>query len=151
MEDRKNSQIAMVLIHGAFADGSCWSKVIPLLEAKGINAVVVQKPLNSLADDVAATKRVLDSQDGAVVLADKPRPDEQAAWRAWITKGFTSLHRALQGADVTVWIRGPLFRKPLESPRPSVRMFSSTPGISSSSSVQRLCVRYESGRLHEES
>jgi len=63
MEDRKDSQISVVLVHGAFADGWCWSKVIPLLRAKDLNAVAVQNPLNSLADDVAATKSVLDSQD----------------------------------------------------------------------------------------
>jgi len=68
MEDRKDSQISVVLVHDAFADGLCWSKVIPLLRAKDLNAVAVQNPLNSLADDVAATKSVLDSQD-AVILA----------------------------------------------------------------------------------
>ncbi len=45
----------IVLVHGAWADGSCWSKVIPLLEAKGLHVVAVQNPLTSLADDVAAT------------------------------------------------------------------------------------------------
>jgi pimeloyl-ACP methyl ester carboxylesterase len=69
MEDRKDSQISVVLVHGAFADGLCWSKVIPLLRAKDLNAVAVQNSLNSLADDVAATKSVLDGQDGAVILA----------------------------------------------------------------------------------
>src|SRR6267143_6682223 len=73
------------------------------------------------------------------------------AWHAWLTKEFTRLHGVLQCADVSVWIRGPLFRKPLELPPPSVRMFSSTPGIASSSSVPRLCVHCESGRLPEES
>jgi pimeloyl-ACP methyl ester carboxylesterase len=47
----------VVLVHGAWADGSSWSKVIPLLEAKGLHVVAVQNPLTSLADDVAATKR----------------------------------------------------------------------------------------------
>jgi len=46
-----------VLVHGAFADGSSWAKIIPLLEAKGYTVISVQKPLTSLADDVAATKR----------------------------------------------------------------------------------------------
>ena len=63
MEDRKDSQISVVLVHGAFADGLCWSKVIPLLRAKDLNAVAVQNPLDSLADDVSATKSVLDCQD----------------------------------------------------------------------------------------
>lgn len=58
----------VVLVHGAFADGSSWSKVIPLLEARGAHVVAVQNPLSSLADDVAATKRVIDAQPGPVVL-----------------------------------------------------------------------------------
>jgi pimeloyl-ACP methyl ester carboxylesterase len=58
----------VVLVHGAFADGSSWAKVIPLLEAKGLKVVAVQNPLTSLADDVAATKRVLAAQTGPVVL-----------------------------------------------------------------------------------
>lgn len=58
----------VVLVHGAFADGSSWNKVIPLLQAKGFKAVAVQNPLTSLEDDVAATKRVIDSQTGPVVL-----------------------------------------------------------------------------------
>jgi len=62
------SKANVVLVHGAFADGSSWSKVIPLLHANGLNAVAVQNPLTSLADDVAAVKRVLDNQDGPVVL-----------------------------------------------------------------------------------
>ena len=44
----------VVMVHGAFADGSSWNKVIPLLQAKGFKAVAVQNPLTSLADSVAA-------------------------------------------------------------------------------------------------
>jgi len=58
----------IVLVHGAFADGTSWSKVIPLLEAMGYHAVAVQNPLTSLADDVAATKRAIALQDGPVIL-----------------------------------------------------------------------------------
>lgn len=58
----------VVLVHGAFADGSSWAKVIPLLQAKGLNVVAVQNPLSSLADDVAATRRAIAEQDGPVVL-----------------------------------------------------------------------------------
>lgn len=58
----------IVLVHGAWADGSCWSKVIALLEAKGYHVVAVQNPLTSFADDVAATKRVIALQDGPVIL-----------------------------------------------------------------------------------
>jgi pimeloyl-ACP methyl ester carboxylesterase len=58
----------IVLVHGAWADGSCWSRVIPLLQAKGFHVVAVQNPLTSLADDVAATKRIIALQDGPVIL-----------------------------------------------------------------------------------
>jgi len=58
----------VVLVHGAFADGSSWSRVIPLLEAKGLNVTAVQNPLNSLADDVATTRRLLAQQNGPIVL-----------------------------------------------------------------------------------
>src|SRR5256714_7703419 len=58
----------VVLVHGAFADGSSWAKVIPLLEAKGLHVTAVQNPLSSLADDVAATKRAIASQNGPVIL-----------------------------------------------------------------------------------
>jgi pimeloyl-ACP methyl ester carboxylesterase len=58
----------IVLVHGAFADGSSWSKIIPLLEAKGYHVVAVQNPLTSLADDVEATRRIIALQDGPVIL-----------------------------------------------------------------------------------
>ncbi|KVD32839.1 alpha/beta fold hydrolase [Burkholderia ubonensis] len=58
----------VVLVHGAFADGSSWNQVIPLLEARGLHVVSVQNPLSSLADDAAAARRVIDQQQGPVVL-----------------------------------------------------------------------------------
>jgi pimeloyl-ACP methyl ester carboxylesterase len=58
----------IVLVHGAWADGSSWSKVVPILEAKGFHVVCVQNPLTSLADDVAATNRTIDALDGPVLL-----------------------------------------------------------------------------------
>jgi pimeloyl-ACP methyl ester carboxylesterase len=58
----------VVLVHGAFADGSSYAKVIPLLEAKGLHVTAVQNPLLSLADDVAATKRAIAQQDGPTIL-----------------------------------------------------------------------------------
>lgn len=61
-------QKTVVLVHGAFADGSSWEKVIPLLQAKGLQVVAVQNPLTSLADDVAATTRAIDAQRGPVIL-----------------------------------------------------------------------------------
>ena len=58
----------IVLVHGAFADGSSWAKVIPILQAKGYKVTAVQNPLTSFADDVAATKRALAQQEGPVIL-----------------------------------------------------------------------------------
>src|ERR1700675_4184091 len=58
----------VVIVHGAWADGSSWSKVIPLLQAKGLHVVAVQNPLTSLADDVAAIRRAIALQDGPVLL-----------------------------------------------------------------------------------
>ncbi len=49
----------IVLVHGAFADGSTWNPVIQLLQAEGFNTIAVQNPLSSLDDDVLATQRVL--------------------------------------------------------------------------------------------
>jgi len=59
----------VVLVHGLFADGSCWSWVIPRLQAAGLNVTSVQNPLTTLDDAVAETQRVLDRQDGPTVLA----------------------------------------------------------------------------------
>jgi len=64
----RDSKTSIVLVHGAFADGSSWNKVIPLLEAEGFTVTAVQNPLKSLSEDVATTKRVLDAQKGDVVL-----------------------------------------------------------------------------------
>ncbi|MBB3312480.1 pimeloyl-ACP methyl ester carboxylesterase [Rhizobium sp. BK196] len=58
----------VVLVHGLFADGSCWSDVIARLQAAGLNATAVQNPLTTLPDAVAAAQRVLSRQDGPTVL-----------------------------------------------------------------------------------
>ena len=58
----------IVLVHGAFADGSSWSKVITQLQAKGYNVIAVQNPLTSLKDDVATAKRAIAQMDGPVLL-----------------------------------------------------------------------------------
>jgi pimeloyl-ACP methyl ester carboxylesterase len=58
----------IVLVHGAWADGSSYSKIIPILVAKGFKVTAVQNPLSSFADDVAATNRAIDAQDGPVLL-----------------------------------------------------------------------------------
>ncbi len=58
----------VVLVHGSWADGSSWSEVITRLQATGLHVTAVQNPLTSAAEDVAATNRVLDQQDGPTVL-----------------------------------------------------------------------------------
>ena len=58
----------VILVHGAFADGSGWGNVIPLLEQAGCDVIAVQNPLTSYADDVTTTRRVIDAQSGPVVL-----------------------------------------------------------------------------------
>jgi len=58
----------IVLVHGAFADGTSWGKVIPILAARGFHVVAVQNPLTSLADDAEATRRMIALQDGPVIL-----------------------------------------------------------------------------------
>jgi pimeloyl-ACP methyl ester carboxylesterase len=58
----------VVLVHGAFADGSGWRGVYDNLTARGYRVTIVQNPLTSLTDDVAATTRVLDRQDGPAIL-----------------------------------------------------------------------------------
>jgi pimeloyl-ACP methyl ester carboxylesterase len=58
----------VVLVHGAWADGSSWSGVIPLLQAKGLKVVAVQQPRSSIPDDVATVTRAIDAQTGPVIL-----------------------------------------------------------------------------------
>jgi pimeloyl-ACP methyl ester carboxylesterase len=58
----------VVLVHGLFADGSCWSEVIARLQAARLNPTAVQNPLTTLPEAVAATRRVLARQEGPTVL-----------------------------------------------------------------------------------
>src|SRR5260221_8253510 len=58
----------VVLVHGAFADGSGWKGIYDVLTRKGYHVTIVQNPLSSLEDDVAATNLALDKQDGPAVL-----------------------------------------------------------------------------------
>src|SRR6266576_1625772 len=58
----------IVLVHGGFVDGSGWEGVYSLLKKDGYNVAIVQNPTISLADDVAVTKRVINEQDGPVIL-----------------------------------------------------------------------------------
>src|SRR2546422_1028807 len=64
----KDAKPTIVLVHGAFADGSSWQRVIPILQRDGYTVIAVQNPLTSLAADVETTKRVVDAQTGSVVL-----------------------------------------------------------------------------------
>src|SRR5712664_1085012 len=59
----------IILVHGAWADGSSWSRVIPLLETRHFHVIAVQLPLTSLSDDVAATKRAI-----ARITTEHPGP-----------------------------------------------------------------------------
>jgi|SRR5271155_1490531 pimeloyl-ACP methyl ester carboxylesterase len=58
----------VMLVHGAWADGSCWQNVIPPLERLGLNVICASLPLTSLTDDIAALSRTLERADGPVVL-----------------------------------------------------------------------------------
>src|SRR5262249_31809440 len=58
----------IVLVHGAFADGSSWAKPVPILESRGFHVTAVQNPLTSLADDANATRRIIALQNGPVIL-----------------------------------------------------------------------------------
>jgi pimeloyl-ACP methyl ester carboxylesterase len=65
-EGRRTKNV--VLVHGAFANGSSWHKVITLLQKRGLNVTAVALPLTSFADDVAVTKRAISAQDGPTIL-----------------------------------------------------------------------------------
>src|SRR5262245_64892615 len=64
----KNTKPTIVFVHGLWADGSCWNKVINPLVDKGYKVISVQNPTTSLEDDVAATKRAIDRAEGDVIL-----------------------------------------------------------------------------------
>jgi pimeloyl-ACP methyl ester carboxylesterase len=66
--DSKNTKPTIVFVHGLWADGSSWSKVINPLVDKGYKVISVQNPTTSLKDDVTATKRAIDRADGDVIL-----------------------------------------------------------------------------------
>jgi len=68
MKDSNTPTPSIVLVHGAFADGSSWQKVISLAEKRGFKVTAVQNPLKSLAEDTATTRRVIDAQGGDVIL-----------------------------------------------------------------------------------
>ncbi|HVK60523.1 MAG TPA: alpha/beta hydrolase [Bdellovibrionales bacterium] len=62
------SEPTIILVHGAFADGSCWNKLIPILQKKKMRVIAVQNSLRSIADDAASLNRVIDNQPGPVIL-----------------------------------------------------------------------------------
>src|SRR5215469_16129093 len=69
MPDNANTPRAtVVLVHGGFVDGSGWEGVYRILRKDGYNVSIVQNPTTSLADDVAATKRIIAEQKGPVIL-----------------------------------------------------------------------------------
>ncbi len=63
-----NKDLNILLVHGAWADGSCWSKVLLLLKERGYKATAAQIPLRSLEDDIAVTQRLLSAQNEPTVL-----------------------------------------------------------------------------------
>src|SRR5262249_4923826 len=67
-EAKPAAKPTIVLVHGAFADASGWQLVIPILQRDGYNVVAVQNPLSSYAADVETTKRLIDAQQGPVVV-----------------------------------------------------------------------------------
>lgn len=64
-----SSGINIVLVHGAWSDGSGWAKVIPILQAEGHTVVAVQNQMTSLSDDAANTRAVIDAMQGPTVVA----------------------------------------------------------------------------------
>src|SRR3989454_12508486 len=63
-----SAEMAIVLVHGGFVDGSGWESVYRVLKKDGHNVSIVQNPTISLADDIAATKRIVAAQTGPVIL-----------------------------------------------------------------------------------
>jgi pimeloyl-ACP methyl ester carboxylesterase len=65
---KNTNGLNVVLVHGGFVDGSGWEEVHNILTRDGHHVAIVQNPTLSLADDVVATRRIIDAQDGPVVL-----------------------------------------------------------------------------------
>jgi pimeloyl-ACP methyl ester carboxylesterase len=68
MADVSEGRPTVVLVHGAFVDGSGWEGVYQILKQGGYQVSIVQNPTITLADDVAATRRIIDGQNGPVIL-----------------------------------------------------------------------------------
>ena len=91
----------VVLVHGAFVDGSTWEGVYDLLKKDGYNVAVVQNPTQPLEGDVAATRKAIDAQDGPVVLVgipmagrSSPKRARTRKWRRWCTSRRSRRTRA---------------------------------------------------------
>jgi pimeloyl-ACP methyl ester carboxylesterase len=91
----------VVLVHGAWADGSSWSEVIARLQAAGLHVTAVQNPLTSLADSVAATRRALALQDGPTVLVGH-------SWGGTVISARSSCDRA--GVSRRAFLNAPSWR-----------------------------------------
>jgi len=69
MSEPRRKAESIILVHGAWSDGSIWARVIPQLRAAGLSVTAVQLPLTSLADDTAVVRRAIALEDGPIVLA----------------------------------------------------------------------------------
>ena len=100
-----NARPNIVLVHGAWADGSSWSGVIERLQADGYHVTAPQFPLTALADDVARLRQVLDLQDGPAIVAGHsyggqimtalgPTPPTSPAWSTSRRSASTRANRS---------------------------------------------------------
>jgi len=109
-----SKDLSVVLVHGAWADGSSWSKIIAPLAAEGIAALAAQLPLTSFQDDVAALDRALERAPGPVVLAGHAYTGAViAATRSDKVKALvmlTSVQRPISPACITVPVPRPLWK-----------------------------------------
>src|SRR6266478_5709431 len=91
----------VILVHGGWADGSSWSKVIPLLLGAGLRVTAVQLPLISLKDDVAAVKRAIVLQDGPIILVGRSYGGEAYHGRRTPPVESEDSHRSIFGYFAT--------------------------------------------------
>ena len=77
-----------MLVHGGFVDGSGWERVYKILKRNGFDVAIVQNPTTSLADDVAATKAVIDAQTKPVILVGHSYGGAVSARQATILRSW---------------------------------------------------------------
>jgi len=99
-----------ILVHGAFADGSSWQKVIPHLEKAGLKVIAVQNPLDSLENDVAATKRAIRNAEGPIVLVGHSWAGVEGIKR-YFAAGLSAEEQAVVAAT-----QGPFHSRTLTTP-----------------------------------